>query len=147
MASGGRALSGSGDDPQAVAVLDAGIDLGTEKGRAQLAEVLLDDREQLPDQRRRGLHALEAVGPRSPEPHGVEGRLHHIRGPQVPPVLPREGIVAYQPLVGAGEALPLEDPDDRGRPVARSRAAGLRGGWGGAGADPDGQWPRALWPA
>ncbi len=73
----------------AVDIADAAIDLREQFRSVEPAEAALGDYQHLPDERRRIDHLLVALGRIRAKPHGGEGRLHHVRGSEMPPVLPR----------------------------------------------------------
>lgn len=100
MGSGGNLLPGDAMLLDSIYVLSAGIDGRQQLRRVQAPKRLLRDLQDFPDQRRGGLDPLVALPRRRPQPHGGKGRLDHVRGAQMSPVLPGE-------LVERDEARPV----------------------------------------
>ena len=77
---------------------DPGINQGQQLRRIQAPETLLSDLQQFPNQGGGGLHSFEPLARRRPQSDRGEGRLHHVRRAQMPPVLLRELIERDQAL-------------------------------------------------
>ena len=98
MASGGDQLSGRDREGKSVGVATAVVHGRTQVRGVQFAKVLLDDQQGFPDQRGRVLHDLKALRGRRTEADRRERRLDDVRGAEMRPMLPRNGIVRHHPL-------------------------------------------------